>query len=208
MRLEVGPADGKASCRHQHALLSLSRTAAMDTNAAPVVSPLPDNISASETRRLEAQPAHHVHAHSKKALPSEDAEDPLDALREHSLRKESGVEARRHERLDHAAARAAKHEVDTPDKVRFNKPTRRAGFGSLSACTIAASAASRAAHSDTRNLRIVSVCCLPQSSASLASRFRHAMTRPHPCRCRSRARRRRRRARWAPGGAPGRAHQD
>ena len=106
----------------------------MDTNAAPVVSPLPDNISPSGARRLEAQQAAH-HTHSKKAIPSEDAEDPLDGLREQSLRKESGVEARRHERLDHAAARASKHEVDTPAHVRFNKPTRRAGFGSLSACT-------------------------------------------------------------------------
>ena len=105
----------------------------MDTNAAPVVSPLPDNISASGARRLEQQAAHHTH--SKKSIPAEDAEDPLDGLREQSLRKESGVEARRHERLDHAAARASKHEVDTPAHVRFNKPTRRAGFGSLSACT-------------------------------------------------------------------------
>ena len=122
----------------------------MDTNAAPVVSPLPDNISASGARRAESQQAAH-HTHSKKAIPSEDAEDPLDGLREQSLRKETGVEARRHERLDHVAARAAKHEVDTPEKLRFNKPTRRAGFGSLSACT-------------PRELRCVARCarrCLP-----------------------------------------------
>ena len=113
----------------------------MDTNAAPVVSPLPDNISASGARRLDAE--HHGPSHTKKSIPSEDADDPLDGAREHSLRKETGQAAVYHERLDHAAARAAKH-VDTPEKPRL-KPVRRAGFGSMSACPIAAAARSRTA---------------------------------------------------------------
>jgi hypothetical protein len=100
----------------------------MDTNAAPVVSPLPDNISASGARRVHAEAGHETH--TKKSIPSEDAGDPLDGLREQSLRKETGQAARYHERLDHAAARAAK-QVDTPESL---KHVRRAGFGSMSAC--------------------------------------------------------------------------
>ena len=182
----------------------------MDTNAAPVISPLPDNISASGARRLESEAgAAHAHLHHKASLPSEDAEDPLDGLREQSLRKETGEAARYHERQDHAAARAAK-QVDTPVKPRV-KPTRRAGFGSMSACPAATRGAMARRAVAMRRAKPRSRRCAyalhawPRAGAALTATSRHAMTRAWQL---SPARRRRWRPRGAPGRAPGPAHQD
>ena len=189
----------------------------MDTNAAPVVSPLPDNISASGARRVDPDAAHQ---HTKASLPSEDAGDPLDGLREQSLRKETGQAARYHERLDHAAARAAK-QVDTPENL---KHVRRAGFGSMSACPALArtpraprflarvamgllAGTMRRPIGGDKARRMSTRCAEPPATRVYAACVAVCARDDMPA-MRSRARRRCRRPRGAPGGSSWLSHQD
>jgi hypothetical protein len=160
----------------------------MDAAAVPTASVVPDNISASGARRLAAaaaaakEPGAAGHApfpptgHAK-AVSGAEAEDPLDGAVEAALRKATGEEHVRHERLDHARHRDAKELDVVASQKHLAQPRRRPGFGSTGARAARRAAQGRAGTASQKE-RIAARACV-RVRAGVAAQHRALAAASH-----------------------------